>query len=163
MPARMSGEQAFNSLLCECGGVVCEEQRLREIEDGQVMVSVDRPDIQRIALKKGLVAPHPVLQSGMGLLLLLPGYFVIAHLVNWARHGGTFFTAEAFVAPLVAAGIWMLITAFRRGMFLEVDATGARKRFVFRRGTGAAEIERFAATIEHHYRLRVSRENWKAW
>ena len=53
----------------ECCGVRCTERELTEVEGGRVMVRVGRDDVQRVRLRHGIQAPHPLLQVGMGLAL----------------------------------------------------------------------------------------------
>lgn len=141
-----------------CGGVICEPERLTEIEAGRIMVLVDRKDIQHLRLRHGLVSPHPVLQLIAGAVLTALGYFPAAHFIDWFRHGGTFFEAEAYVVPFVIIGLWLGIGTFRRAYILDVATSAGRKRLAFSGSTELAEITRFLDAIEQHYALNVERD-----
>ena len=117
--------------LAEYCGIRCTERSLCEIDSGKVMVTVPRQDITRITLRYGTQAPHPVIQVVMGLLLTGLGYFPIAHLIDWLRHGGAFLTLEAWIVPFPVVGILTVIGAFKRGYFLLVDERQGSKRLSF--------------------------------
>ena len=144
--------------MIECGGVAFDEQRLQEIDEGQVMVSVERSDIQRIRLRSGLISPHPILQMILAGPFLAIGLIPIVHFIHWAVRGGAFYRATVFAAPVLVIGVMLLLGAFRRGRFLEVETNRGRKRFAFRRRTDPTAISHFASGIETAYNIAVERE-----
>jgi hypothetical protein len=153
-------QRVVEQLPIECHGIVCDEKRLSEIDSGSVMVAVDRHDIQRITSRYGLVSPHPMLQVVMGSALTALACFPAAHLIDWIRHGGAFFTAEAFVIPFAVIGLWLVFSTFRKGRFLEVESARGRKRLAFQRDADPAAVDRFLAAIEERYALRIERETF---
>ena len=128
------------------------------MEGGSVVIEVARDDVQRVTLRHGLQAPHPLLQILMGCALVAAGYFPAAHLIHWFRHGGTFFTFEAFVIPFAFLGLSMVVTALRSGYYLDVEERQGRKRLLFRPEPNAGDLQRFADDAERCLGLRITRE-----
>jgi hypothetical protein len=141
----------------ECCGVRCTPQGLAEVDSGSVVVQVQKDDVQALTLRHGLQAPHPVLQVLMGCALVALGYLPAAHLVQWFRRGGTFFTIEAFVIPFVFLGMSMVVSALRCGHFLEVEQRNDRKRLAFRPRPDPDDLERFVEEAERCLGLKITR------
>jgi predicted outer membrane lipoprotein len=138
-------------------GIRCTEQKLCEIDSGRVMVLVAKEDIRRITLRYGTQAPHPMLQVIMGVILIGLGYFPALHFIHWLQHGGVFFTLEGWIMPLVVAGAWAIISALKRGYFLEIEQDQGTKRLAFGKKPEPVELERFVGEVERWCGVRVSR------
>jgi len=142
----------------ECCGVICDEKRLMEVEHGRVAVFIARQDVQQIALRDGLQAPHPIIQFVIGLCLVSLALIPIMHLIEWATHGGTFFDAELWiVAFFVVIGVYLVFTAFRRGLFFEVRTPGGTKRLTFHKRPQPEILDPFVKSIEQRYGLHIQR------
>lgn len=143
----------------QCGGVLCDERRLGELADGAVLVSINCSDIQRVALKHGVQAPHPLIQSAFGLVLTLVGLVPVVHFVAWMMVGGTFHALEACLAVFALIGPWLIFTAFRRGYYLQVDGPEGRKRLDFARSVRPEDVDQFITLVERAHPLKVVREH----
>lgn len=141
----------------ECCGVICDDARLVEIEDGSVAVSIPRQDVKRIGLRDGILAPHPIIQTIFGLALASLAYFPVRHLIHWLQHGGTLFTFEIWVIAFASIGAWLVVTALRRGVFFEVETAQGTKRLAFQKRPEAAALDAFVKSIEQRYGMRVEK------
>ncbi len=141
-----------------CCGLVCDADRLMEVQRDRILLGVNLLDVRRVTLRHGLQAPHPIAQVAAGALLLATAYFPAAHLLHWFLHGGLILTEEAWLVALAALGGWMLLTAFRRGFFLVVEGPAGRKRFAFRPDPDARQLDAFLAAIEARSGQTVGRD-----
>lgn len=141
----------------ECGGVICEERRLIELDAKRVLVSVDRTDIKSIRSRFGVLSMHPVLQVMVGSGLALLGYFPLLHLIHWVRFGGAMLEVEVFAIPFALLGLWLALTAFRQGTFLDIETPAGVKRLSFNRSTDRSQIELFVNAIESLYGIKAER------
>jgi len=142
----------------ECCGIRCTDQNLCEIDSGKIMVVVAKQNIRRITLRHGFQALHPVLQTIAGCVLVAFGYFPILHLLNWMRHGGGILAhAVAWCLPVVVIGIALILSAFKRGYFLDIEQPNGNSRLAFRRRPDDQKLDEFLATVEHRYNLKISR------
>lgn len=141
----------------ECDGIRCDDARLAEIENGRVIVSVYREDLTHIALQDGILAPRPILQTILGFGLAALGYYPARHLIEWLQQGGRIFTVELWLIVFALVGLWLMFTAFRRGVFLEVGTVHGIKRLPFRKHPEAAALDGFVTSIEQRYGIPVLR------
>ncbi len=135
----------------ECCGVICNDAGLIEIENGSVAVSIPRQDVKRITLREGFLAPRPVIQTVFGLVLASLAYFPVRHLFHWLQHGGAFLTLEIWVIFFALIGVWLIFTAFRRGVFFEVETVRGTKRLAFQKRPEGAALDAFVKSIEQRY------------
>ena len=154
----MQQQQSIGHFRLECGGVVCDERHIVEVAGGRTMSAVDRTDIQRMALRHGIVSPHPVRQFLLGSALVALAYFPTAHLVHWALHGGSILSQEVWCIPFAFIGFWIVATAMRCGWFLEIESTKRRKHIAFARTADLASIEDFIAQVQRAYGTQIERE-----
>jgi hypothetical protein len=152
----MQSATGINSAI-ECCGIVCDDARLEEIEDGSVAVSIPWQNVKRITLRDGILAPHPILQIVFGLAFASLAYFPVRHLIDWLQHGGTLFTLELWVIAFASIGVWFTLTAFRRGLFFEVETVQGTKRLVFQKHPEPALLDNFVKSIEKRFGTRVEK------
>lgn len=152
----MSPPPIANSVI-ECCGVNCDDNQLFEREAGCVVITVPRRDIKQLTLCDGLLAPHPNLQIMLGLLLASLAYLPIRHLIPWFRDGGIFFTIELGIIAIALIGVWLVISAFRRGLFLEAETESGVRRLQFDRHPAPSELESFLKAVERRYSLRIGK------
>ncbi len=142
----------------ECCGIRCSEQNLAEIDSGRIMVIITKAGIQRITLRYGLQAPHPIRQTLIGVVLTAFGYYPALYLLRWVQRGGVLLSSVLWIVPIVVIGIATIFGAFKRGHFLHVEGRQGDKRLAFRRKPDPRELEIFLAAVESSYRLEISRE-----
>jgi hypothetical protein len=148
----------------ECCGLRCINGSLSEIDSARVMVAVPCQSVQRIALRYGLQAPHPIRQSIVGAILLGLGCFPLMHLIHGLRHGGVFIDLEAWLIPLPVAGGWALAGALKRGLYLEVHQRhGSTCRLAFDRDPEPEALQQLLASIERSCGVAVAREDFRGW
>lgn len=156
MPQNVTAFQPF-----QCCGIVCNEKGLFEMSGARALVKASRETIQRITVGRGVQAQHPILQVWIGLALIMAGYFPVVHIFRWL-HGGTLLTVELWMIPLVALGIWLVLSAFKCGYFVDVQLPRERKRLVFNAKPGLDALNRFISSIEQCYGIRIDREDLPA-
>jgi hypothetical protein len=143
--------------MIECCGVRCDDKQLVEVEDGRVMVSVERHCVRQITLRYGVMSPHPILQGLIGMVLASLGFIPAAHLIEWSLHGGEFLAIEAGLVGLSVVGIWLIATSLRRGYFLEVQEKSSRKRLQLRPAPEAEKLASFVRAVEEAWGVNVAR------
>ena len=78
-------------------------------------------------------------------------------MIHWLQHGGTLFTLEIWVIAFASIGVWLIFTAFRRGVFLEVETVQGTKRLAFQKRPEAAMLDAFVKLVEQRYGTRVEK------
>src|SRR4051812_33864738 len=78
---------------------------LMEVEGAKVMVRLRRDEVLRVAFCHGIQAPRPMLQFFAGAILLPTAYLPARHLIDWVKHGGTFFTVELWLVTTAVLGL----------------------------------------------------------
>lgn len=139
----------------ECAGVRCTPAALSEIDGPRVVVSVPRTSARGVTLRHGFQAPSPVLQILLGSALAALGYWPARHLVHWFRHGGTFVSVEAGGIAFAFLGVWMIVTALRRGYFLSVETEQGRKRLEMRGPVSPGELEAFRRGVARVWGMEI--------
>ena len=139
-------------------GVRCEPRRLAEVESGRVMVAMDRAEIRGISSGHSVQAQHPVRQSIVGLVWFSITYFPAKHVLYWFRHGGVLFSTEIWMVTFGGIGLYMVISALRRGYYLDVELERGKRRLAFGRDATAQGAEDFVQSVERLYGLRVERK-----
>ena len=147
-----------STLPVTCCGIRLTQQNLSEIDSGRIMVTIAREDIRRVTLRHGIQASHPIIQLFAGIILSGLGYFPIRHFVHWFQHGGFYFDVEALILVPVVAGLFLVVGAFKKGYFLEVELPRANKRLSFERNPDPTELQNLIRLIEEHYTLKVLRD-----
>ena len=112
----------------EYAGIRCTSQNLSEWEHGRTMIVVPVPEIQRIDLRHGILAPHPFLLIPFGAILMAIGAIPLIHFLLVSRQGGHVASFEAVVVPFLFIGLYLILTALRRGFYLDVETTRGRFR-----------------------------------
>jgi hypothetical protein len=140
-------------------GIRCTAEALLEFEGGRLMVTIPRNEIQRIGIRYGIQAPHPMLQVILGLGLASVAYFPLRELIDWLRHGGTLFTVVDLLLFLPIVGAWTAWEALKRGYFFEVQSSAGIKRLAFAKKPQPAALDEMIAFIEQNYGIAVLRED----
>jgi len=137
-----------------CCGIQCTDDLLCEMDRDPSAIRLRRGDIKNIGWRYGLLAPSPILQALFGAGLAAIGWYPLSFFIKWVRGGGTFPLELAFLIPIPAIGLWMVISVLRRGYFLDVELEGERKRVVFKGRPEAREVEAFVGAIVDRWGLR---------
>jgi hypothetical protein len=137
-------------------GVECSGEWLREMDSDSSSLRIKRNEVKSVNWRYGLLAPSPILQIVFGVTLAAIGWFPVGMFVKWIRGGGAFPVALVYLIPIPAIGLWMALSAFRRGYFLEVDLDSGRKRLVFKGRTEVKEVQGFVEAIRERWELGCS-------
>ncbi len=124
------------------GAIEITDQWLREVEDRTRLVSIPRAEVRRVVLRHARVAERPVLSLVLGIgLSTLGAYGVVVTLFAQVRFveliGG-------FIITLLA-GAWLIYSALRRGLILQVETGRGVRKLGF---GGAIEPAALAAFVE---------------
>jgi len=141
----------------ECCGLVCDEQRLAEVDGRRIVALALRHELHHIRSRYGFTSPHPVLQIILGSGLTLGACAVLTPIMDWLNHGGVLPLELVYFIPMGIIGLWLLISAFRRRHFLEAVTDDGRTRLVFDRSADAAKIDAFVTGVERFWQIRVTR------
>jgi hypothetical protein len=142
----------------ECSGIRCSEKSLSEMDGRKIAVSVFRPDIRKITYRHGVLAPHPLLQILAGIILIATGYFPAEHIFRWLQNGGTLFGEELLIFIFAGIGVYLILTARRRGYFLDIELPKGRERLAFKGEPNPNELEAFFSAVEQCHGVKVLRE-----
>ncbi len=138
------------------GSIVFTPVRVLHLEDGHIVKSIKKASIQRITVKNGFQAPHPIVQSSMGLVVSLVGLFPILHIAFVVIFGGMFWGHEAFLAAALLLGPWLLYDAFKRGYSLRVKFHRGSESWPFTGNPTAEEMTQFLNVARQRYGYEVS-------
>ena len=145
------------SPLLHLGGVRCRDGFLETLQDGRILLQIPHQNIQRVALRRGPTAKHPLLQISIGIVFVGLGLLPLIHLllmpmasiVVWRE------LVMLFWAPL---GGWVIWEGLHRGDYLEVQTSSRSHKLAFKRGTKAEEIEQWIAAVAKQWGLSISRD-----
>ena len=137
-----------------CGGVVCQENELQEVDTGKIMVRVSRNEIQSIQLKYGTQEQNVFLQVVVGSILILSAMLPLVAIINGSSLPRSM-TYWVFFGP--ALGGYLIIGTMRRGFFLNLETTTGIRRIVFEHKMKVEELEPFVASVEKAYGVTVYR------
>ena len=139
----------------QCASIRCNARNLTEWDAGRRVLIVPLADIQRITLRHGVFAPHPLLLTLFGLALAAMGSVPFVHFILVARDGGHFTAYEIPLVSLLVIGLVVVFTAFRRGFFLLVETDRGHSRLRFPAKTSGDEIKAFVADLSRQFNLRT--------
>jgi hypothetical protein len=116
-----------------CGNIRFSEEDVKELDGGQVLVSIKRSDIQSITVCYGQSSEKPVVQVAIGIFTLLIGCSIglwplIGYIVNLGTRSGGHIAPIAFAVPLILIGVYIILPVFRRCYYLLIITSGLEKR-----------------------------------
>jgi hypothetical protein len=140
------------------GDVEFTHDSVNGVQDARVYVRFRRDQIRHMHLRHGLISRHPILQVIVGIVLASPGVRLLWHLINWFGHGGTIYGPELWLIATSAIGVWVAVTSFSRGFYLEVASDEDRRRLSLPRSAAPAQIAAYFNQVERDFGYRVVRE-----
>jgi hypothetical protein len=152
MHDRMTGGEGI-----ALGGIVFTAERVFEGTPSRPTVGVARSRIDKIRLRYGSVASHPIVLALLGLIMVGLGLVPLGHAALWVLRGGVYYAAEAFMLVWLPLGVGALFSVFRRGYVLDVQTSAGLRIFAFRRGTNRQEVEQFVRDAEHMFGYPIER------
>ena len=126
------------------------------MDHGGVRVRVPIDNVRRLTLGFGFQSLHPKLQNYFGVALLAPGAWAIFHLLHWAIFGGPLIIYQAILLLCGFFGVGLMITARRRGLYLDIDSTKGRQRFAFHQTPSLHELHEFLDSLDQHLAVPIS-------
>jgi hypothetical protein len=139
----------------QCSGIACVEDDICEMDQDSVKVRVKIDDVRRLTLGYGFQTLHPKLQNIFGMVLLAPGAWGLYHLLHWAVFGGPLLIYEAIPLGFAFVGLWLIATARRRGLYLDIDTTKGRHRFAFHQTPSLQELHAFLNSLDQHLAVPI--------
>ena len=126
------------------------------MDHGGVRVRVPIDNVRRLTLGFGFQSLHPKLQNYFGVALLAPGAWAIFHLLHWAIFGGPLIIYQAILLLCGFFGVGLMITARRRGLYLDIDSTKGCQRFAFHQTPSLHELHEFLDSLDQHLAVPIS-------
>jgi hypothetical protein len=152
-PAKLSAENVDGVCL---GSIVFTPIQVLHLEDGHIVKSIKKTSIQKITVKNGFQAPHPVVQVFMGLVVSLVGLFPVLHVAFILLFGGRFWGLEAFLAGALLLGPWLVYDACKRGYSLRVKFHRGSESWPFAGKPTPEEMTQFLSAVRQRYGYEVS-------
>jgi hypothetical protein len=152
----MSGNDQHSGVLT-FGGVCFTAECIFEVGARSASAKVSRVELERISLRYGFQARHPLLLALFGFILLALGLPPLLHVALGLIGGGGFFDVELLAPVWLILGITALWGAFRRGYLLEVETPVGKRRLEFKRGLESSELEAFISLVEQSLGYVVDR------
>jgi hypothetical protein len=152
MEHAMEGSAASASVIEE-GDVRFSAERIEALDRGHPVIRVARREIDQVALQRGFQAARPLVQLAIGGAFLgVGGSVVVNLLVKLFFEGGWVAPKlEGLLIALIPVGGWLVVTALRRGYYLDVRSRRGRDKIPFARELPRADIEAFLLRAEHTY------------
>ena len=116
----------------ELNGVRVADEGVSQVHGAYKLLFVPRQEIRDMSIRSGILSPHPLIQSVLGLLLLLIGVYPIPHLIKWLLTGGKAYDLEIIILLLIPTGIWLTRDAWKRGTYLSVRVERGTHKLHFR-------------------------------
>src|SRR5688572_26863022 len=142
----------------ECSGIACIDEDICEMDHGGVRVRVKIDDVRRLTLGFGHQTLHPRLENIVGITLLVPGAWAVFHLIHWAIFGAPLSIYQAILLLCGFLGISLIMTARRRGLYIDVDSTKGRHRFAFHKTPSLHELHAFLDSLDQHLAVPINSE-----
>ena len=142
----------------QCSGIACIEEEICELDHGGVRVSVRIEEVRRITLGYGHQTLHPRAQNIIGLICLALGAWGIFHLLHWLIFGAALNLFQAVLLLFGFLGVALIVTARRRGLYLDIDSTKGLHRFAFHGTPSPQELNKFLDTLDQHVAVPINSE-----
>lgn len=140
----------------QCSGIACIEDDICEMDHGGVRVRVRIDDVRRLTLGYGFQSVHPKRQNMLGIALLAPGAWAVFHLLHWAIFGAPLIIYQAALLLCGFFGIGLIVTARRRGLYLDIDTIKGTHRFAFHETPSLHQLHEFLDTLDQHLAVPIS-------
>ncbi len=135
--------EKVNPNILECRGIRMTPEGIGVIESGRVVLTLLKSDVQRIILRRGMQAQHPVIQLIFGIVLLVTGLIPLPFMVFFPDVGVIAMKLGVGALVLVILGGWLLFESLRRGYFLDVETKSGWKKLPLSKGHDIVEFESF--------------------
>ena len=142
----------------QCSGIACIEEDICELDHGGVRVRVKIDDVRRLTLGYGHQTLHPRMQNIIGLSCLAVGAWGVFHLLHWAIFSAPLSIFQASLLLCGFLGIALIITARRRGLYLDIDSTKGIHRFAFHETPSLHQLHEFLDSLDQHLAVPISSE-----
>jgi hypothetical protein len=132
----------------EHGGVRFARGWVGGMEHGKPFIRIPREKILNITLRWGHLAARPLTQALLGMIVLMLGCWPLVTFVENVFRGGLVAPKiQALLGTLTVLGAWLIVGAFRRGFYLEVEASGRREKVPFERDVDKRQIDDFLSYV----------------
>jgi hypothetical protein len=141
---------AQQSEVLDGGGIRFTRDYLVEIEQDRLIHRIQRPEVVRITLRWGLVAPRPTIQAVLGISCLLGSVYFLVDFIRGFMASGSRMVGRVLIGIVVLSvmGGWSFVEAWRKGYYLEVQTKKGMEKRRFDRKASKEEIEAFLASVQ---------------
>jgi len=131
-------------------GIRFTRDYLVEVEEDRLIHRIQRPEVVRIALRWGLVAPRPTIQAVLGIGCLLGSVYFLVDFIRGFMASGSRMVGRVLICIVVLSvmGGWAFVEAWRKGYYLEVQTKKGLEKRRFDRKVSREEIEAFLASVQ---------------
>jgi hypothetical protein len=132
------------------GGIRFTRDYLVEIEQDRLIHRIQRPEVVRISLRWGLVAPRPAIQAVLGITCLLGSVYFLVEFIQAFVMSGSRMVGRLLVGigVLGVMGGWSFVEAWRKGYYLEVQTKKGTEKRRFEGRASREEIEAFLVSVQ---------------
>ena len=152
----LSSQSSSEGFGFELGGVLCTDVELLEVDSGQIMVRVNRDEIQSIRLKYGTQEQNVLGQVICGSILISSAILPLGRLLFGMGMG---FAMSYWLVFAPMLGVYLIVGTMRKGFFLDIETTKGDRRIIFDRKLKAEELELFLCAVEKVYGLTIYRHD----
>ncbi len=136
----------------ECSGIRVSSSTIQTVRRNKITFSLARSDINHLELRRGFTAERPVIQIIFALVLLLFCLLPIRTIIAWIIYGGTLYDVILIMLFLLPLGIWLLVNALHRGLYILAQlGTTKVNKLAFKGRPSADELQKFAGEISSRY------------
>jgi len=139
----------------QCSGIACIDDDICEVDHGGVSVRVKIDDVRKLTLGYGFQSAHPKVRTIMGIGFLIPGAWAVFHLLHWAIFSAPLSIYQAGLILSAFFGIALIVTARRRGLFIDIDSTKGTYRFAFHATPSLHELHAFLDSLDQHLAVPI--------
>ena len=132
------------------GGIRFTPDYLVEIEQDRLIHRIQRPEVVRITLRWGLVAPRPTIQAAVGVSCLLGSVYFLTDTIRGFMASGSRSVGRVLIVIIFLSviGGWAFVEAWRKGYYLEVQTKKGLEKRRFDRKASREEIEAFLGAVQ---------------
>ena len=140
----------------QCSGIGCVDESICQMDHEAIRTRIPIDEVRRLTLGYGFQSLHPKFQNIVGVALLAPGAWAIFHLLHWALFSAPLNIYEAAMVLCLFFGVALMITARRRGLYLDIDSTKGTHRFAFHETPSIHELHAFLDSLDQHLAVPIS-------
>jgi hypothetical protein len=140
------------AIYTEAFGIRVSSSTIQTVRKNTITFTLSRADVNHLELHRGFTAERPVIQIIFSLALLVFCLLPIRTIVVWLIYGGTLYDVILILLMLLPLGIWLLINALHRGLYILARLSNSKSNKLAFKGTPSIEeLQKFAGEVSSRY------------